>query len=188
MPKIEVGHWRLLNYFLQFFPFFDNVPFIFVSAKAVATNNAISTSKDSVDLQQRTRRDLALWGKFFAFDNGKKHRRRGKISNTPCIKTRRQSPNLKTDHLKIVLTVSFTTQSSNENLQFETKKHTVNLEIFARDYFRIVCKFFKFMKMISLLRDKRRSLLISFPGLKCTVKRSHLWNVFAYEMPKWSIC
>ena len=34
---------------------------------------------------------------------------------------------------------------------------------------------------------KINSLLIKFPGLKCTVKRSHLWKLVACEMPKSSI-
>ena len=45
--------------------------------------------------------------------------------------------------------------------------------------FRIVRKFLEFMKI--------NSLLISIPGLKCTVKRSKLWKLIAYETPKSSI-
>ena len=45
--------------------------------------------------------------------------------------------------------------------------------------FRIVRKFLEFMKI--------NSLLISIPGLKCTVKRSKLRKLIAYEMPKSSI-
>ena len=42
--------------------------------------------------------------------------------------------------------------------------------------FRIVRKIFEFMKI--------SSLLISIPGLKCTVKRSKLWKLIAYKTPK----
>ena len=38
-----------------------------------------------------------------------------------------------------------------------------------------------------LCKSSINSLLIKFPGLKCTVKRSHLWTLVAYEMPKSSI-
>ena len=61
--------------------------------------------------------------------------------------------------------------------QFES---TVILDIFLQAInFRIVRKFQEFMKI--------NSLLINFPWWKCTVKRSHLWKLIAYEMQKSSI-
>ena len=43
----------------------------------------------------------------------------------------------------------------------------------------MVRKFLEFMKI--------NSLLIIIPELKCTVKRSKLWKLIAYETPKSSI-
>ena len=53
---------------------------------------------------------------------------------------------------------------------------SVILEIFVTINFRIVRKFLEFMKI--------NSLLISIPGLKCTVKRSNLWKLKENCTPK----
>ena len=60
-----------------------------------------------------------------------------------------------------------------------TSSYTVILEIFVSDLFRIVRKFLEFMKIDSLLS--------TFPGLECTMKRFQLWKLVTYETPKQSV-